>query len=483
MGIRVVAGIGIMMLAASTPAAQLRTAAQPALAVQSATPADLKLEKGGAVNVTLSGSSLGAVTAVQLMADERAAAGGVGAAIVPLPRVPTSPVTSITVRLTARWDAPEGTGFQLKLIAGTQALMVPASVLKVAVVWPRPGLSETPAEAEVGSVITLRGTGLGYTGQPQKTKVAISFGQTIAVNPVAGEVQSVSPAEIKVRVPEGAYYSRLAVFTPGGQAYSVRWFQPLYVRHFSPDIFQPAGALGVLHISESHFAFAHGEKNSAFNPSSAMLGIGAQQFLFTFPTRDQRIPLPVGATIFRVRLKGANRLSTSESLKTTAFAVSVSGTSVIVDLGFESFGTEFVGEYETQDVLTGRIHWKHCLDLEVDNLKVKVTLPIMTDEKPLNSPWQFFSFGGISAKATFTPRFSVIGTPPFTIGEGPIRDFIAAEAERQVAASLNSPGFKDMFNSYLTTYIRGYFQGTPVVKVKARTAADGGLDWVGRTNL
>jgi hypothetical protein len=481
--IRAIVGFTILALSAFSLATQTRLATQAGLVVQSATPAELKLEKGGSVTVTLSGTGLDAVTSAQLLVSERMAVSNVGAEIVSLPRALTSPMTALTIRLSARWDAQEGSGFMLRIVAGGHSFIVPASILKVAVVWPRPQVTDSPAEAEVGSVITLRGSGLGYAGQSDKTKVVISFGRTHDINPVQGELQSVTPTELKVRVPNGAYYSRVAVLTPGGQVYTTRWLQPLYIRNFPPDIFQPTGLLGsVLRISDSFFAFANGNMNSAFNPSSAMIGLGAQQVLFTFPPKDQRIDLIVGSTIFRVRLKGANRLSAADSLRTTSFGVTVSRTDVVISLTFESDGTEFVGEYETQDVLTKKIYWKHCLNLEIDSLKITATMPIMTDEKLLNSPWQFFSFGGIKASASFTPRFSILGTPPFTIGEGPIKDFIKAEAERQVTNSLNNQGFKDMFNSYLTTFVRGVYQGTPVVKVKARAAANGGLDWVGRTN-
>jgi hypothetical protein len=483
MRIRAIMGIVILALSAFPLAAQTRLATQTGLAVQSATPADLKLEKGGSATVTLSGTGLGAVTSAQLLVSERMAMDGVGAEIVPLPRPPTPSTTALTIRLSARWDAKEGDGFMLRIVAGGQSVIVPASILKVAVVWPRPQITDSPAEADVGSVITLRGSGLGHAGQSDKTKVVISFGRTHDINPVQGEPQSVTPTELKVRVPNGAYYSRVAVLTPGGQVYTSRWLQPLYIRNFPPDIFQPTGLLGsALRISDSFFAFANGNLNSAFNPSSPMIGLGAAQVPFTFPPKDQRIDLIVGSTIFRVRLKGANRLSAAESLRTTSFGVTVNRTEVVISLTFESDGTEFVGEYETQDILTKKIYWKHCLNLEIDSLKITATLPILTDEKLLNSPWQFLGFGGIKASASFTPRFSILGTPPFTIGEGPIKDFIKAEAERQVTNSLNDQGFKDMFNSYLTTYVRGVYQGTPVVKVKARAASNGGLDWVGRTN-
>lgn len=477
---RIVAVIGILALAASSLAAQIRTAEPLPLAVQSATPADLKLEKGGSATVTLSGTGLRAVTSAQLVANERTAVSGVKAEVSPLPSAPGTSVTSIRVRLSAQWDAKEGGDFLLRLVAGDKSLIVPLSLLKAAVVWPQPRITSCPEEAAAGSVITLRGTGLGHGRESDRTKVVVSFTNTHTVNPVYGEVQSVAPTEIKVRVPSGARTSRVAVVTPGGHSYSSRPLRVLYIQHFSPDIFQLTGTLGsLLHISESFFALAHGDRNSAFNPSSAMSKFGAQQLLFTYPPRDERVDLVVGSTIFRVRLKGTNRMSAADSLRTTSFGVRVDRTNLVIDLVFEKDGTEFIGEYETQDILTKRIHWKHCLNLEADDLKVTITLPFDTSTRLLSGIFSGgLKFGEIKASASFTPRFSVLGSPPFTIEEGPIREDIKKQTERDLNAALNSQGFKDMFNGFLTTYIRGLYQGTPVTLIKVQEASDGGLDWI-----
>lgn len=458
-------------------------AAQTRLAVQSAAPAALRLEKGGTATVTLQGTGLGAITGAALTATGKLAVNGVTATVLPLPPALTASRTleSRTLKLTARWDAPEGEGYRLQVVANGQVTILPETMLTVAVVWPRPQISSCPGAAPVDSVISIRGTGFGHLRERDKTKVVLSYSGTYDRNPLYAEIVSLAPTEVKVKVPNGARVCKPAVVTPGGGGYAPANFDPQYIRHFSPDAFAPTGVLGsLLHVSESRFVFAHGTNNSAFIPSNAMTAFGFQRPLFTFPPRDQRIDLAVASTIFRVRLKGSNRLNASESLQTTVFGVAINGTDILINLAFESDGTEFIGEYETQDVLSGKIYWKHCLNLEADALKISVTLPISTARAFLR--FGFLSFGEIKATASFIPRFSVLGLPPFRIDEGPIKDYIKADTETSIANTLNSEGFKTMLNSALTAYIRDLFQGTPVLTVQAQKAGDGGLDFVGLTH-
>lgn len=457
-------------------------AAQTSLTVQSATPTALRLEKGGSATLTLQGTGLGAITGAALTTTGKLAVNGVTATVLPLPPALTASRTleSRTLKLTARWDAPEGEGYRLQVVANGQVTILPEAILTVTVVWPRPQVSSCPAAAPVGSVISIRGTGFGHAGERDRTKVVLSYLVTYNVDTFYGEIVSLTPTEIKVRVPRGARHSKPAVVTPGGVAYAPATFAPQYISHFTPDSFQPAGQWGsVLHLTESYFALAHGTNNSMFNPSSAMSLLGFPQVPFTFPPRDQRIDLAVASTIFRVRLKGTNRLSATESLRTTAFGVTLSGTDIVINLAFEKEGTEFIGEYETQDVLSGKIYWKHCLNLEADDLKVSVTLPISTTKTWLR--YQFVSIGAIKASASFNSRFSVLGSPPFPIPEGPILDYVKTDAERSIGNALNSDFFKKKLNEALTASVRMLFQGSPVVSVQAQKAADGGLDFVGYT--
>lgn len=473
---RLFLSIGLMLSAASL-------AAQTRLSVQSASPATLRLEKGGTATVTLQGTGLGAITAVALMKMDKLAVNGVTATFPPLPPTLTATrqIESRAIKLTARWDAPEGEGYRLQVVADGRITLLAETILTVAVVWPRPQITSCPAAAPVDSVISIRGTGFGHAGERDKTKVVLSYSGSYDRNPLYAEVVSLAPTEVRVKVPNGARSCKPAVVTPGGGAYAPASFDPQYVRHFSPDAFQPTGVVGSLfHISESRFTFAHGTNNSAFIPSNAMIALNFERSLFTFPPRDQRIDLAVASTIFRVRLKGSNRLNASESLQTTAFAVVVSGTDILINIAFERDGTEFIGEYETQDVLSGKIYWKHCLNLEADDLKISVTLPVSTARAYLRVG--FLSFGEIKATASFIPRFSVLGSPPFRIDEGPIKDYIKSDTERSIASTLNSEGFKAMLNSALTVYVRGLFQDTPALTVQAVKAGDGGLDLVGLTH-
>ncbi len=472
---RLFLSIGLMLSAASL-------AAQTRLSVQSAIPAALRLEKGGTATVTLQGTGLGAITGAALTTTGKLAVSGVTATFTPLSPSPTAArqLESRAIKLTARWDAPEGEGYRLQVVADGQITLLSETILTAAVVWPRPQVTSCPAAAPVDSVISIRGTGFGHLGERDKTKVVLSYSGTYDRNPLYAEIVSLAPTEVRVKVPNGASHNKPAVVTPGGSAYAPATFAPQYVRHFAPDSFQPTGQLGsLIHLTESYFALAHGVNNSMYNPSSAMAGLGFPQVPLTFPPRDQRVDLAVASTIFRVRLKGANRLSAAESLRSTALGVAINGTDIVFNISFESDGTEFIGEYETQDVLSGKIHWKHCLNLEADDLKVSVTLPISTTRTWLQ--YQFLSFGEIKAAASFIPRFSVLGSPPFRIDEGPIKDYVKADTERSIYNALNSEYFKTKLTEALMAYVRMLFQGSPVKSVQAQKAADGGLDLIGYT--
>jgi len=448
---------------------------QDRVEVQSASPASLNLERGGSATVTLQGAGLYNITRVQLMFDEKIPAAGVSAS---LDGRPMGGSCSVTLRAT--WDAKEGSDFYLRLLAGGEYVYIPTTILKVAVVWPKPKITSFPGKAPVGSVISIQGTGLGDYNQPDRTKVVISCDFWYYLRPLYAELISVSPVEVKARVPNGAYYSPAAIVTPGGYAYAPGRFEPQYIQHFAPDVFQPFGTLGsILHFTESWFAIAHGDNNSAFNPSSAMLGLGFQQIFFTFPPYERRINLLVGSTTFRVRVNGSNRLNASESIRTTSFNVIVNGMSFVIYANFESYGTEFVGEYETQDIFSKKISWNHCLDLNIDNLKVSATMPITSD--PAYYPNQI-RFGEIKISIEFSANFSVLGSPPFTIDQTPIKDYLQAEIEREAYKTFNSDGFKGMFNSFMNTYLRNLYQGTRVHTIQVQAAGDGGLDWVGLTH-
>jgi len=462
------------------------------LKVSSLDKREIDLTPGGQpADVMLRGSNLDRITAVQVLFNRRVTqevearllSGGSGYR---------------GVKLRATSTAKSDCCYALRLIANKEMIDVPESLFRIQVLtlspvqdpiqddlqtvemdtelWMGPEISYCPEQGDVGSVIEIRGKSLGAPSMPEKTKVVLSYDYRVDNNPVEGELVSVSYNSLRVRVPSGVKKRNPYVITPGGQARAPNTFNPLYKRHWSPNIFTPQGTLGSLtHIYECRFVFAHGNKNSAFFPSNELLTLGMSPFYFTYTPYEQRIDLGVASTILRVRVAGTNRLKPSEVLETTSFRMMVNGMSLNINLGFESSGTEFVGEYETQDILTGRIHWKHFMNINIDNLVVDATLQLQNYYPPgliIASP---------SVAATFSASFSIFDTPSFNVDRTPIKDFLESEVENNIKTFLNSEGFRVLFGSILSDYVKQTYQRTPVVTFKGVRASDGGITFIGYT--
>jgi len=388
--------------------------------------------------------------------------------------------------------------YSLRLIANKEMIDVPESLLRIQVkslathqdqiqsdhqmaeidqeLWMGPEITYCPEQGDVGSVIEIRGRGLGNPNMPEKTKVVLSYDYRVDNNAVEGELISVNYNSLRVRVPSGVKKRMPYVITPGGQSRSPNAFDPLYKRHWSQNIFTAQGTLGSLtHIYESRFVFAHGNNNSAFFPSNELITLGMNPYYFTYIPYQQRIDLLVGSTILRVRVAGSNRLKPSEVLETNSFRMLVDGKSLKIRLGFESSGTEFKGEYETQDVLTGKIHWKHFMNININNLVVNMTLQIQNQ-----FPYRLL-VSAPQVSSSFSASFSIFDSPSFDVDETPIKDFIQSELEKNVRSFLNSDGFRVFFGSLITKQVKDSFNRTPVVAFKAVAANDGGLTFIGYT--
>ena len=483
----------VPVLVFATAALALCAGAAPAVAqpksapeVQSVVPSsNVVLAKGDATLITLKGANFVYVSAVELV---RFDARSNPATVSPLPRAfppkvsltGTRTATSLGLRLEAPSSAPEGS-YALRLIAGGTAFDVPQEILKIGVVWGRPQITDyVPRQTPIGEIVTIRGKYLGDPAQLDKCQCLIRAGRVgETVREVVAETVSFSPTEWRVRVPDWAIYGNFRIVTPGGTSSTPSGlaFDPLYLHIFPPDLFRETGALGILRFQESQFIFADGTQNSAFFPSGAMKGMGFQPaFYFTFPPYEKPVNLVVASTKYRIRLSGTDRRSITESLRTTSLDMAVDGTALKVTAAFESNGIEFVGEYETQDILSGKIYWKKFLNINIDNLNINVALT------PSFLTASQMVIQNAVATSSFNPGFVVLDFN-ISVDQTPIKDHIKRELETSLRNYFLSEDFRNAFLPILGGHVRSIFGGARVNFIDVYAASAGGMKLVGTTRL
>lgn len=477
----------VMAVLASAPSAVAQPKSPPV--VQSVLPAaNVGLSKGDSRILTLQGSNFIYVSSVEMVLE---------GASVPAKVTPTLPLrpppgikasltgsrtpTSLGVLIEAPFAAPDGV-YLLRLWAGGEAFDFAREVLRVNVAWAKAQILDCqPRKGPVGSVVQLKGKYFGDPAQPDKTKFLIPVVQPnglIGNGPM--EKLSMSTTEATVRIPERAVYGILDAETPAGYSWRTPaiYFDPLYIRSLPPNLFKPEGTLGVLHFYESQFIFADGAQNSVFLPSSAMRGMGFPEiYTFTFPPYEKTINLVVGSVKYRVRLNGANRRSRAESLASTALGMAVDGATLKIDIAFESDGVEFVGEYETQDILSKKITWHRFLDIHIDNLALTAVLT------PYFFTAQELRLQSVNVSSTFVPGFVILDRT-ISVDNTPIKDFIKSEVEASLRNYLLSDAFRLSFLSVLNNMVQTLFAGCPRLNViEISRADDGGMKLAGSTRL
>ncbi len=444
----------------------------------------LGLSKGSPQLITLTGSNFIYVTSAEMVRADAPAKVAATALPRPIPQVKASLTgdrtsTTLGLMLEAPFAAPDGLYF-LRLWAGGEAFDVPLERLKVTVHWGRPFVLDcSPTKAAIGSIVTVRGRYFGDPAQPGKTQVlgwVWPLGQN--AHKVPFELLSLSTTEAKVRIPDKAVYAPWDVVTPGGGVgiFAPVSFDPLYVRTLPPNLFQSDGTLGVLHFSESQFIFADGPLNSVFIPSSAMRGVGFREiFNFTFEPYKKYINLLIGSTNFRVRLNGTDRRNHATSLQSSSLKMVVEGAALKIEIQFESEGVEFVGEYETQDILSKKISWHKCLDINIDNLALTATLT------PAFMTARDIQIQSVTVSSSFTPGFVVLDQN-ISVDQTPIKDFIKGEVEKSLRNYLQSEDFRGAFLSIFSTQVQLLFQGSPPINwIESGRADDGGMKLTGST--
>jgi hypothetical protein len=244
-----------------------------------------------------------------------------------------------------------------------------------------------------------------------------------------------------------------------------------HILHLPPDAFETGGPLGGLEITRCRVVLADGENASRLEVSPAMAARGFPGLAFTFPPLVREYDLGLETAAVRVRIPGTNAADPATTIQSTSFGVRVAGTHLRLAVRFESEGAEFVGEFSADGPLTGKVPWRHVLDVQADNLLVTVDLPLVAQG-------MLPAVGEVTAGVDFTFAVTAFGTVPVTIDDAAIKEHIVAAARDGLRALFSSPGFRGGLSMALGALVLGdpSVAGLPVRGIELVPAADGGLD-------
>lgn len=361
--------------------------------------------------------------------------------------------------------------------------------------WVKPEITSCPESAPVGSIIRIEGKGLGDPDRPDETLVLFPLPNSLRLtdenNARLGQIISISNGRsgtfsgLEVKVPLGAVTQKIAVKTPGGDTWCDSYFTPLYIAHFSSDIFTSTGQLNYLHLYDSRITIASGENNSRFFVSPEMKALGFMDNVFTFPVYEEMVDALLFSTKVRVRIPGANRLFQDTTIHSSSVSAAIDGTSIVLDIAFESDGAEFIGEYETQDMVTRKIYWKHFMDIDIDNFTITATIPLEAVAPPSNYGRERYKVttGDITVSTDFELRFKILEAISFDVNTSEMGEFVKSAANEVIGEYLNGPTFKEELNSFITDYVKGLFVSDTIKRIELKTADDGGMDIIGLTTI
>jgi hypothetical protein len=246
---------------------------------------------------------------------------------------------------------------------------------------------------------------------------------------------------------------------------------PDHVLHLPPGAFEEGGILGALEITRCRVVLAAGQDGSVLEVSPAMAARGFPGLAFTFPPFVRDYDLGVGTASVRVRIPGADAADAATTLQSTSFGVRVAGTHLRLAVRFESGGTEFVGDYSLDGPLTGKVPWRHFLDVQADDLVVTADLPLLAQGL-------LPTVGEVTTGVDFTFAVAAPGSAPVAIDSAEIKGHIAAAARDGLRALFSSPGFRGGLSMALGALVLAdpSVAGLPVRGIALAEAADGGLD-------
>lgn len=240
--------------------------------------------------------------------------------------------------------------------------------------------------------------------------------------------------------------------------------------HVPPDLFAVDGPLGALDINSSGIVLADGPGGSLLRVSPAMVRLGFRDIAFTVPRLEQEVAFgPVGTTL-RLRIPGNAPDGPATTIQSTRVAARIAGASLELAAAFERQGPEMTGEYYGLDPRTGKEGWVRALDVEADDLAVKVSFPIRALGAAL-------LLGAPSVTADFSFSVTGRGWAGVALDGTFAKDVVKKAIEDAVAKALDLEAYRDPLAATITTWVReGPFQGLSLREIRLQPAADGGLD-------
>ena len=112
----------------------------------------------------------------------------------------------------------------------------------------------------------------------------------------------------------------------------------------------------------------------------------------------------------------------------------------------------------------------HALDVEADDLAVRVTFPIQARGVAL-------TLGAPTVSAGFSFAVSAVGAGGLALDGTFAKDMARSAIEGAVASALNLEAYRAPLAAAITTWLReGPFLDLPLREIRLQPAADGGLD-------
>jgi hypothetical protein len=240
--------------------------------------------------------------------------------------------------------------------------------------------------------------------------------------------------------------------------------------HVPADLFAASGPLGSLELDTCRIILADGPGGSLLRVSPAMARLGFRDIPFTVAPFEQTVAFGPLSTTLRLRIPGRDPADPATTIQSTGVTTRVAGASVVLTAVFERQGPEMTGEYYGLDPHTGADGWVHALDVEADDLTVRVSFPVQAQGAAL-------SLGAPTVTAGFAFAVSAGGGGGMALDGTFAKDMVKSAIEAAVANALNLEAYRAPLAAAITTWLReGPFLDLPLREMRLQPAADGGLD-------
>ena len=240
--------------------------------------------------------------------------------------------------------------------------------------------------------------------------------------------------------------------------------------HVPADLFAAGGPLGSLELDASRIVLADGPGGSLLRVSPAMAGMGFRDIPFTVAPLERTVVFGPIETTLRLRIPGRDPADPATTIQSTSVTTRIAGASVEMTATFERQGPEMTGEYYGLDPRAGKVGWVHALDVEADDLVVRVTFPVQAQGVTL-------TLAAPTVITGFSLAISAIGGGSMALDGTIAKDMVKSAIQGAVANALNLEAYRGPLAAAVTTWLReGPFLDLPLREIRLQPTADGGLD-------